>query len=78
MGTSCPAWNRNPAHLLDNSYATGPPEPATGPGRGKYSENGRLYQDWHKGQYLFPVDEVRTRFPPASSWGLPPFLLPGV
>lgn len=55
-------------HLLDNSYASGPygHVPNAPPGRGKFLENGREYQLWHRGQYLFPIDEVRTRFPPAS------------
>lgn len=44
------------------SYAAHPPSDVQGNivGRGKYVENGREYSNWHKGKYLFPVDEVRA------------------
>lgn len=53
---------------FDNSYASGPHghAPNAPPGRGKFLENGREYQLWHRGQYLFPIDEVRIRYLPAS------------
>lgn len=25
-----------------------------------YEENGRLYHNWHRGLYMYPLDEVRT------------------
>ncbi|KAJ4397269.1 hypothetical protein N0V93_001493 [Gnomoniopsis smithogilvyi] len=45
---------------MNDSYAAHPPNDLQGNilGRGKYVENGREYSIWHKGKYLFPVDEI--------------------
>ncbi|KAL1882276.1 hypothetical protein Daus18300_000762 [Diaporthe australafricana] len=45
--------------MATNGYTNGQP-PETAPvtkGKGSYIENGRLYQLWHRGQYLSPIDE---------------------
>ncbi|KAG8163550.1 hypothetical protein KVR01_006847 [Diaporthe batatas] len=47
--------------MATNGYTNGRPQDAPGhvmPGKGAYKENGRDYQLWHRGQYLFPIDET--------------------
>ncbi|KUI60476.1 hypothetical protein VP1G_07676 [Cytospora mali] len=48
--------------MASNGYAIGPSQesPSTEPGKGYFMENGRMYGGWHRGQCLFPIDEVAT------------------
>lgn len=46
--------------MATNGYTNGLPQETSTlivPGKGKYVENGREYQLWHRGQYPFPIDE---------------------
>ncbi|POS71550.1 methyltransferase LaeA [Diaporthe helianthi] len=47
--------------MATNGYTNGLPQATLNqvvPGKGSYVENGREYQAWHRGQYLFPIDET--------------------